>query len=189
MWEYAQEIKQVYKAGVDKCPEKEHRPDRTDGEMRVWLFFRNAFGSPGFVGRRQWIYVQFAEEFAVLCCIGGDVTGEVGGENVGVIVAEGDSKREIVCSSDTANFAAVGVPEDEVVIASASDELPVVAVANAEHARAVCVPAFELLAFLHFPKFDCAILAARSQQLGILAPAQGGDGSLMASKEIGRAHV
>src|SRR6266850_601899 len=44
----------------------------------------DAFGSGGFVGRGQWVGVEFAEELAIVGCVSGDVAGEVGGEEFGI---------------------------------------------------------------------------------------------------------
>lgn len=87
------------------------------------------------------------------------MAGEVGGEDRGIVLTERDAEGKVVCGCDAADFAAVGIPEVEVVVAAACDETSIVAVVNAEDTRAVCVPTFELFAFLHFPKFDGAVFA------------------------------
>ena len=48
-------------------------------------------------------------------------------------------------------------------------------IADAERARAVGVPAFELFAFLHLPEFHGAVFAGGGQEFGIAAPTESGD--------------
>ena len=99
------------------------------------------------------------------------MAGEVGGEDGGIIVAEGDAERKVVGGRDAVDFAAVGVPESKVVVTTAGDEASVVCIVDPERAGVVGVPAFELFAFLHFPKFDGAIFTGGGEEFGIAAPA------------------
>src|SRR4051812_21110963 len=87
-------------------------------------------------------------------------------------MTESDAERKIVRDCDAANFAAVDIPKSDAAVAPACNEAAIVAVVDAQSAGTMSAPAFELFAFLHFPKFDSAVFAGRGEKLGIATPTQ-----------------
>ena len=128
------------------------------------------------------IRVQLTGALAVVRRPYRDAAREVRGEHALVVVAEGRADRQVARELKAAHLAAVRVPQGHREVAAAGDQPAVVGEAHAQRARAVRRPALHLPAFLHLPELHRAVLAGGGQQLGVAAPAQGGDGRFMAGQ-------
>ena len=106
------------------------------------------------------ICIQFAETLSVGSRPGRDVAKEIGSKYPLAILRESHAERKLIVEFQLSRLAAIRIPQSDVIVAPTGYEPPIAAVANPKAAFVMGCPILCLFAFLHFPKFCAAVLAA-----------------------------